>query len=69
MIIDEKRIAELKTMGIDNYFLDTIEALWKVARAARRLLDRTDWTSCLPGEIDDLKEALAALQEPGKGAE
>lgn len=37
--------------------------LEKVAEAAQWLLNRTDWYSCLPGEIDNLKEALAALQE------
>lgn len=40
-----------------------INLLEKILAAAESLLDRSDWTSCLPIEIDDLKEAIATYSQ------
>jgi hypothetical protein len=44
------------------YARTDVPALLRVADAAADLLDRTDWTSTLPGEIDDLVDAMRALE-------
>jgi hypothetical protein len=70
-MIDEKELQKLRKLkwetvdreSLDMVF-DTLEALWKVARAAEEFVDSLD---CLNKEatdgLKDLEKALSALKE------
>lgn len=71
-MIDEKKLMELRIVGSQHVaghvrlddVLDTLEALWKVARVAENIpegITRENW-----GHFDDLASALAALHEPSE---
>lgn len=68
--IDSLRHTEYNSDSVVMEMLDTLEALWKVARAAEEF--QKEWYVNGPmGDVNDkLIDALAALKEPsGKGEE